>query len=62
MAQVNTAPLLDVYAAAVSPELAVDPVFSPARNRTLAETRAPALLRQRYLLHGGTETEEDDDL
>ena len=50
MAQVNTAPLLDVYAAAVSPELAVDPVFSPARNRTLAETRAPALLRQRYLV------------
>lgn len=50
MAQVNTAPLLDVYAAAISPELAVGPVASPARARVLAETRAPALLRQRYLV------------
>lgn len=50
MAQVNTVPLLDVYAAAVPPELPVGPVLSPARNRALAETRAPALLRQRYLV------------
>ena len=50
MAQVNTAPLLDVYAAAISPELTVGPVASPARARVLAETRAPALLRQRYLV------------
>ena len=51
MAQVNTVPaLLDVYAAAIPPELAVGPVASPARNRVLAETRNLSLLRQRYLV------------
>lgn len=48
MAQLNMSPLLDVYVAAIPPDLAVGAVFSPARAKLLEETSAPALKRQRY--------------
>lgn len=46
----NPAPLLDVYVAAIPPELEVGAVFSPARAKLLKETAAPAMKRQRYLV------------
>ena len=50
MEQVHTAPLLDVYAAAIPPDLEVGSVCSPAREQLLRETAAPALKRQRYFV------------
>ena len=43
-------PLLDVYAAAVPPDLRCGTVFSPARARLLEETRSPSLKCQRWLV------------
>ena len=46
----NPTPLLDVYAAAIPPDLEVGSVCSPAREQLLRETAAPALKRQRFFV------------